>query len=1131
MANQIRVESGSGNITVTTSRAVIGTLANVENANTANFANVANTANVANIALDVDIANVNGAGNIATLNLDGNASNVLYGNGVFAEAGQAQLVGDGGNLSNLNGANVTGFVSNAVAANTAFSVDGANVSGEVANANYASFANVANSANAIDGANVSGEVANANFASFAGNANVANSANSVDGANVVGEVAVANTVSNPTQSNITAVGTLTDLDVSGNIVSETVTANTITANVFVGNISATDLDYIDFDTANGAPSHQTGRLAWDAQKLTLTLGMDGEGNIDQQIGEDQYIYVKANATITAGQVVQFGGVQGDTILGIPANTTNSGFLPRYVIGVAPANIASGNSGYVQTFGEIYNLNTFGLSEGSILYLEPNTQGALTSVEPTAPDPKIVVAACLTESNNPSATNGRIQVRPEFGYYMDQLHDVSNTASADDVLVYDGNVWQASNTVPVANSALSVDVANVSNIGNIATIDLDGSNSNVLYGNGAFDAIPVPNRIEDSFQGANTTLTGNLEFILSSGFQGDSIRLDTNLNNTTIASYTVTEPNNPTFPIAQYNARFRVNTDESMGFAGTAQRPLFETTGVVDETSNNLVGFRFESFRQDANTGNTVVLQQGDGLGSLEWRPYYEQDFGGGFVFVIPSNPPFASINGIVDVYDGNANVQPEVGLKFDVIGDNSTVTTHRMYSNGAVEFDGDISANNLGNIASVDLTGSNANVLYGNGVFAAPPAAGAADSISNGNSSITFTGVNGDINVVVDSANTISIAPNSVDVFGDISANNLGNISSVDLSGNSDQVLLGDGSFGTAPTPTSIQNDTSSASFTGPGGDLNIQIDGTVRSQFTPSGLVLQGGDGANTPAEIARLDINNGSLFWTLDNVNFSGGQPFGMNVIDDNNSFISPLRYERARGNADTRTNVQEGDGIFNEVAQAWYQFSTEPAQKNCMNRSVNVNTIDAPNNYIDFSHFYGGSDDGNGVYRDSILLGFDEVQTYNNLQVDGDATVQGNISANNLGNIASVDLDGDSSNILYGNGVFAPAPGGSSAGVTQINYSDLANTYVLAANVEQGILFTIDTAAAGNLTIDVSNLPTANTSKTYYIYVENQSGNTQNVDFTNAQELPVSPLNIPNNDALSRQMFTVDQYIRVL
>ena len=60
------------------------------------------------------------------------------------------LVGNGNGLSNIQGANVSGFVPNANVANTAFAVAGANVSGFVPNAN------VANTAFAVAAANVSG---------------------------------------------------------------------------------------------------------------------------------------------------------------------------------------------------------------------------------------------------------------------------------------------------------------------------------------------------------------------------------------------------------------------------------------------------------------------------------------------------------------------------------------------------------------------------------------------------------------------------------------------------------------------------------------------------------------------------------------------------------------------------------------------------------------------------------------------------------------------------------------------------------------------------------------------------------------------------------------------------------------
>ena len=158
------------------------------------------------------------------------------------------LSGDGGNISNITGANVSGAVSFATTANA---VAGANVSGAVA---------FATTANAVAGANVSGTVASATLATYATTANAvaganvsgavsfATTANAVAGANVSGTVALATTagtVTTAAQPNITSTGTLTSLTVSGalNVMSGTLTADTLTtgasgtAGVITGNWS------------------------------------------------------------------------------------------------------------------------------------------------------------------------------------------------------------------------------------------------------------------------------------------------------------------------------------------------------------------------------------------------------------------------------------------------------------------------------------------------------------------------------------------------------------------------------------------------------------------------------------------------------------------------------------------------------------------------------------------------------------------------------------------------------------------------------------------------------------------------------------------------------------------------------
>ena len=54
---------------------------------------------------------------------------------------------------------------------------------------------------------------------------------------------------------------------------------------------------------------------------------------------------------------------------------------------------------------------------------------------------------------------------------------------------------------------------------------------------------------------------------------------------------------------------------------------------------------------------------------------------------------------------------------------------------------------------------------------------------------------------------------------------------------------------------------------------------------------------------------------------------------------------------------------------------------------------------------------------------------------VEIDGDAIVNGNITATNLGNIASINLNGNASTVLYGNGAFAATNSYGNANVTTL------------------------------------------------------------------------------------------------
>jgi hypothetical protein len=100
---------------------------------------------------------------------------------------------------------------------------------------------------------------------------------------------------------------------------------------------------------------------------------------------------------------------------------------------------------------------------------------------------------------------------------------------------------------------------------------------------------------------------------------------------------------------------------------------------------------------------------------------------------------------------------------------------------------------------------------------------------------------------------------------------------------------------------------------------------------------------------------------------------------------------------------------------------------------------------------------------------------------------------------------------------------------AGVSNISYGDLANTYFLAGTEAQGIHFTIPAGtAAGTLTINASNVAQNGYSRTHYVYVTNNSGNTQQVTTTGDQEDLFNALNITNGDSLSFIIYSVNQFV---
>jgi len=226
---------------------------------------------------NVPYANVTGTptlGNISTLDIDGSASNVLYGNGVFAAAASPALTGDGYQLSNITGANVSGEVSFAATANA---VAGANVSGEVTNAA---------TANAVAGANVSGEVG---FSAVS---------NSVAGANVSGAVSFATTANAVAYANVSGtptLGNISTIDIDGDA------ANVLYGNGVFAAATSPALTGDGYQLSNITGANVSGEVSFAAVANSVALAnVSGAGNIATiNIDGDASTVLYGNGTFAA----------------------------------------------------------------------------------------------------------------------------------------------------------------------------------------------------------------------------------------------------------------------------------------------------------------------------------------------------------------------------------------------------------------------------------------------------------------------------------------------------------------------------------------------------------------------------------------------------------------------------------------------------------------------------------------------------------------------------------------------------------------------------------------------------------------------------------------------------------------
>ena len=237
---------------------------------------------------------------------------------------------------------------------------------------------------------------------------------------------------------------------------------------------ALELSQTPTDTAG------VGKMVWNDTDGTIEFKLKG-GNVTLQTGQEEVIRVvnksggnllEADYQVVRIRLVSEGGAAGQRLAVVLAQG-DSDLHSATTIGIVTETINNNQEGFVTTAGTVREINTTGSLQGEtwvdgdILYLSPTTAGQLTNVKPSAPDHTIIVG--FVEYAH--AVHGKIYVKVDNGYELDELHNVKivGTPTDGEVLTFKtslGNVWTNDNIttsmLPTGIPATNIGSGNVDN---------------------------------------------------------------------------------------------------------------------------------------------------------------------------------------------------------------------------------------------------------------------------------------------------------------------------------------------------------------------------------------------------------------------------------------------------------------------------------------------------------------------------------------------------------------------------------------------------------------------------------------------------------------------------------------------
>jgi len=210
-----------------------------------------------------------------------------------------------------------------------------------------------------------------------------------------------------------------------------------------------------------------------------------------------YVTNAESVTITKGQPVYAFGGQGDRLKVKLAYNTSDATSAQTVGLVLSSSIGANQKGFIIVNGLLDGLSilpTSTFADGDAIYLGA-TAGSITKVKPKAPN-HLVYLGFVTTASNGSA--GRMYVRVQNGYEMDELHDVAiSSLTNGQILQYESatslwkNVTPSSGGLTVGTTGITSGTAGrvlfedaTNKLNQSANFYWDNSNSRISFGNGS-----------------------------------------------------------------------------------------------------------------------------------------------------------------------------------------------------------------------------------------------------------------------------------------------------------------------------------------------------------------------------------------------------------------------------------------------------------------------------------------------------------------------------------------------------------------------------------------------------------------------------------------------------------------------